>query len=185
MRRYGHLTDSGDINSNQMISARISEQSSIFATNDEPISRPTCPQSAATRVPKTEYTYPTLLIFISGALVGGNYDSYSNQDYEDAQTSDSDMFLGIDTRSGTSAQHSIVTISGITSKVAKAEGKKLNEKQYIAYEIIICSFLLRLVLSGNHTHSTTFQIMYPVEKEVLIIQLKARGGQEQLVMFLI
>ena len=39
-------------------------------------------------------------------------------------------------------------------------------------------------MSGNHTHSTTFQIIDLVEKEVLIIQLKARGGQEQLVMFL-
>ena len=69
-------------------------------------------------------------------------------------------------------------------KLQQQSARSSIKKQYISYGSIIYSFLLRLVLSGNHTHSTTFQIMDPVEKEVLIIQLKARGGQEQLVMFL-
>ena len=60
----------------------------------------------------------------------------------------------------------------------------MDEKQYIAYEIIACSFLLQLVNMGPLTHSSTFRDMDPQEKESLKLQLKARGGEEQLIMFL-
>ena len=60
----------------------------------------------------------------------------------------------------------------------------MNEKQYIAYEIIACSFILLLVNMGPLTHSSIFSDMDPQEKESLKLQLKARGGEEQLIMFL-
>ena len=84
-RSHGRLIDLSDINPNQMISARISEQGSVFSTNDESRPRHVGCRQAASRVASTERTYPTLLTFISGALVGGNYDSYSNQYFGDAQ----------------------------------------------------------------------------------------------------
>ena len=80
---------------------------------------------------------------------------------------------------GVSAQRNIPTLVTIAAEIAKAEGKSLDEKQYITYENIACSFLLRLVFSGNQTHSSTLKKIDPHEKEAMLTQLKARGGQEQ------
>ena len=59
------------------------------------------------------------------------------------------------------------------------EGKQLDKKQYIAYEIIASSFLLSLIEDGvgiEETHSEC--------KDELIKRLKARGCHPQLIMFL-
>ena len=98
-----------------MISARISEQGSIFATNDEPRPMPVGCRQAAPRVASTERAYPTLLTFISGALAGGNYDSYSNKDFEDAYEIDNHIFLGADIGSGVVAHRNIPTLGSITA----------------------------------------------------------------------
>ncbi len=45
--------------------------------------------------------------------------------------------------------HKIPTLHETARKVARLEKRKLDEKQYIAYEMIACTFLLGLVQDGN------------------------------------
>ena len=55
----------------------------------------------------------------------------------------------------TSSNFNIPTLSGIAGKVAQVEDLKLDEKQYITYEIICCTLLLDLVNDGGDTTPTT------------------------------
>ena len=59
----------------------------------------------------------------------------------------------------------------------------MDEKQYIAYEIISCSFLLSLIEDAEFNRSSALYSMEIDHKETLIQSLRARGGQEQLIMF--
>ncbi len=68
---------------------------------------------------------------------------------------------------------------------------ELDEKQYIAYEMIACTFLLGLVKDGNDSNTTLFTSLQKTmggewSKELAdIVRLsEARGGQEQLLLFL-
>ncbi len=45
--------------------------------------------------------------------------------------------------------HKIPTLHKTDRKVARLEKRKLDEKQYIAYEMIACTFLLGLVQDGT------------------------------------
>ena len=78
-------------------------------------------------------TFPTMLKLISGTLVGGaNYsDIYNNE-----------MNLTIQSGNNTTNnnQLKVPTLPEIARKVAKLEKTQLDEKQYIACEIIACTF---------------------------------------------
>jgi hypothetical protein len=75
--------------------------------------------------------------------------------------------------------------------VAKLEKTQLDEKQYIAYEMIACTFLLGLVNDG-HDKTTklgtylqqTIEITTTADANDIIKKLKARDGRDQLLMFL-
>ena len=63
-----------------------------------------------------------------------------------------DTTTNIDTEGGgvfqgtfQSTHHGSPTLSSVAKKIADQEGKILDKKQYIAYKIIACSFLLRLI----------------------------------------
>jgi hypothetical protein len=75
--------------------------------------------------------------------------------------------------------------------VAKLEKTKLDEKQYIAYEMIACTFLLGLVNDGHDKNTKlgaylqqTMEIISTKDGNDTIKKLKARGGRDQLLMFL-
>jgi hypothetical protein len=68
---------------------------------------------------------------------------------------------------------------------------ELAEKQYIAYEMIACTFLLGLLKDGNDSNTTLFTSTQktmggesPKEITDIMKTLKARGSQEQLILFL-
>jgi hypothetical protein len=68
---------------------------------------------------------------------------------------------------------------------------KIDEKQFIAYEKIACTFLLDLVEDGNDSNTTLFTSIKKTmgeesSKEIadIVKKLEARGGQEQLLLFL-
>ncbi len=68
---------------------------------------------------------------------------------------------------------------------------ELDEKQYIAYEMIACSFLLGLVKDGNDSNTTLFTSLQKTmggesSKEIadIVKKLETSGGQEQLLLFL-
>jgi hypothetical protein len=53
--------------------------------------------------------------------------------------------------------HRIVpTLQEIARQVAKLEKKQLDEKQYISYEMIACTFPLGLVNDGDDSNTTLF-----------------------------
>ncbi len=75
--------------------------------------------------------------------------------------------------------------------MAKLEKTKLDEKQYIAYEMIACTFLLGLVNDGHDKNTKlgaylqqTMEIISTKDGNDTIKKLKARGGRDQLLMFL-
>ena len=79
----------------------------------------------------------------------------------------------------------------VARKVARQEGIKLDERQYIAYEIIACTFLLQLVYEGRDGTSILGQYLGSAlgtgrkeDMDRLVEHLKARGGMDQLIMFL-
>ncbi len=68
---------------------------------------------------------------------------------------------------------------------------ELDEKQYIAYEMIACTFSLGLVKDGNDSNTTLFAslqktIVGESSKEIadIVKKMDATGGQEQLLLFL-
>ncbi len=99
--------------------------------------------------PESSKTPPTMLTLISGTLVGGaNYsDIYDNE-----------MNTPIQSRNNTTNnnQLNVPTLPEIARKVSKLEKTQLDEKQYITYEIIVCTFLLGLVKDGNNPKTTLY-----------------------------
>ncbi len=75
--------------------------------------------------------------------------------------------------------------------MAKLEKTQLDEKQYIASEMIACTFLLGLVNDGRDNDTKmgaylqqTMEITSTADGNDTIKKLKARGGRDQLLMFL-
>ena len=77
--------------------------------------------------------------------------------------------------------HKIPTLHETARKFARLEKGQLDEKQYIAYKTIACSYLMGLVHDGNDPNTT---LCIPVEINNVVRRLVARGGQNQLIMFL-
>jgi hypothetical protein len=116
-----------------------------------------------------------MLKLISGTLVGSlKYgDLYIDSD-EDEDTSSASSFVNkSDNEHGKKKKEcKIPTLPKIARKVARLEKTQLDEKQYIAYEMIACTFLLGLLNDGSDEKSDVIKI------------LKERGGHDQLLMFL-
>ena len=82
-RTHSHLTNLADVDKNQVIPARVAGHDDIFTLQQQ--TQAVTIQSAASTTTETntgrnQQTYSTLLTFVSGALVGGNYDNYPNSD---------------------------------------------------------------------------------------------------------
>ncbi len=85
----------------------------------------------------------------------------------------------------------VPTLPEIVRKVAKLEKTQLDEKYYITHEIIACAFLLGVVKDGNNPKTTLYSSLQQsmgcpntINMEDLVNRLKARGGQDQLLLFL-
>jgi hypothetical protein len=50
----------------------------------------------------------------------------------------------------------VPTLQEVARKVARLEKAQLDEKEYIAYEMIACTFLLDLGKDGNDSSTTLF-----------------------------
>ena len=93
-------------------------------------------------------TYPTMLKLISGTLVGEmEYDSVYEAN-DDENDDDTNQTTGCFQRSISAIEKKVPTLCEIARKVAKQQKTVLDEKQYIAYEIIACTFLMGLVQDG-------------------------------------
>ena len=95
---------------------------------------------------------------------------------------------GSDSPQQTSA---VPTLVETARMIARNGGPQMDEKQYIAYEVICCTFLLGLInddLDNDETlrtHLNQALSSYKQKKTKKIIkELKIRGGDDQLLMFL-
>ena len=75
--------------------------------------------------------------------------------------------------------------------LAKSGGNNLDEKQYIAYDVICCTFLLQLLYEGGNGDTalgnylnSTLNCEHNNRRDDLITRLKARGAMDQLIMLL-
>jgi hypothetical protein len=99
-------------------------------------------------------TYSTMLKLIFGALVGGTKyrDIYITSDIKEDDTSTASN----NRSSNTSKHHSndqhrkIPTLQEVARKVARLEKMELDEKQYRAYEMVTCTFLLGVHFSTEN-----------------------------------
>ena len=78
-------------------------------------------------------------------------------------------------------------------QVANESGRNLDEKQYVAYQIISCTFLIQLINEGGDTNSRLGGILgatLGLSDEDLAVrndlkrELEDRGGLDQLLMLL-
>lgn len=143
---------------------------------------------------ETIKTYPTLLKLINGTLVGSvKYSNLYNDLTENEDTSSTCRHANKNDRDlcTKKMQHKIPTLPQVARKVAQLEKTQLDEKQYIAYEMIACTFLLGLVNDGSDKNTKlgsylqqTLEIASITDATDIIKKLKARGGRDQLLMFL-
>jgi hypothetical protein len=136
-----------------------------------------------------------MLKLICGALLGGT--KYS-EIYVASNVEEDDLSTASNNRSSNTGIHhsnyhhrKVSTLQEIARKVARQEKMQLDERQYIAYEMIACTFLLGLVKDGNDSNTTLFTSLQKTvggesSKEItdIVKRLEARGGQEQLLLFL-
>ncbi len=137
---------------------------------------------------ETIKTFPTMLKLIGGTLVGGvKYsDLYIDSDEgEDTSSTNSYVTNNDKGHDKNNTQHKIPTLPKIAPKVAKFEKTQLDEKQYIAYEMIACTFLLGLVNDGPDKNTKlsaylqqTMEITSTADANDIIKKLKARGGRD-------
>ena len=123
-----------------------------------------------------------MMQLIAGSIIGESvytqiYDDLDN-DQDSADTSPSSEKL------------SLPLFQELLKKVAKVEKKVLDAKQYIAYEIICCTFMLGLLRDGKDTSTLLSRCLgqcldeCPQTTNDLIERLQARGGEDQILMFL-
>jgi len=139
-------------------------------------------------------TFPTLLKLISGTLVGGADFSeiYIDIGDEDKVNSCSEN-NNVEGNGENINKRKVPTMPEIARKVARLQKTQLDEKQYIAYEMIACTFLLGMVNDGRNPYTKLGKYLQQsmagstdtaTNIEDIIKQLKARGGREQMLMFL-
>ena len=139
-------------------------------------------------------TFPTMLRLINGTLVGCmKYSDLYNDLEENEDTSSTSSHANESDRDHCmkKIQRKIPTLPQIARKVARLEKTQLDEKQYIAYEMIACTFLLGLVNDGSDKNTKlgsylqqSLEIASSTDATNIIKKLKARGGRDQLLMFL-
>jgi hypothetical protein len=130
-----------------------------------------------------------MLKLISGALAGGTKyrEIFVTSDIEedDMSTASNNRSSNISKHHSNDQHQKTPTLQEVARKVARLEKMELDEKQYIAYEMIACTFLLGLVKDGNDSSTTLFTSLQKSmggksSKEIadIVKKLNARGGQE-------
>jgi hypothetical protein len=101
-----------------------------------------------------------MIKLISGALVGGTKysDIYVTSDIKEDDTSTKSNNRSSNTSKLTAmtSTEKFQHLQEVARKVARLEKMELDEKQYMAYEMIACIFLCGLVKDGNDSNITLF-----------------------------
>ena len=138
------------------------------------------PGSAGAAAQTTRVNYATILTFVRGTLLGDSVEGPADDNEED---------MAPMPESRRSAGQSPLTLRGFV----EASGKNFDRKQYAAYKILCCSFLLGLVTEGtigNSPHEGLGELLRGLdndpalaasrkETEALLVR---HGGMDQLIM---
>ncbi len=115
-----------------------------------------------------------MLTLIGGTLVGGvNYSDLYIDSNEDKDTSSTNSYVTNNNKrhDKNNIQYKIPTLPQIAQKVTKLEKTQLDEKQYIAYEMIACTFLLGLVNDGHDKTTKNCAHIYNKPWRLLPLQM--------------
>ena len=191
-RTHDNLIDRGGISVDKFATPTIEEGNGVFiVTDDEPrparagaAETPQARTSTGATLQREKATFATILSFVEGSVLGTMETVERNQDS-----------VASDTRAGqdTGRSRQAPSIRGYTAD----SGMQLDRKQYAAYKILCCSFLLGLVKEGSLGPSThkgmhgvvddldsNADTLLSVERRRIIDLLKKHGGEEQLIMLL-
>ncbi len=140
--------------------------------------------------------FPTRLKLISGTLAGGTKysDIHVDSDVEDVleklSTIDTKTNKETDRDKNINSQK-VSTLQERARRVTRLEKKQLEKKQYIAYELIACTFFLGMVNDAQNPHTNLGAYLQQslrgsttADIEDTVKMLKARGGRKQMLMFL-
>jgi hypothetical protein len=171
------MIDRCEFGQNHTIHARLSSDKSLIqeqvqtSTENNLLSSDPTTGNDGQSTQKTNKTFLTMRKLIRGALTGGvNYvEIYTDTDLA-IETN-----LPITPNNPNEHQnlntHKIPTLHKTARKVARLEKRKLDEKQYIAYEMIACTFLLGLIQDGNDPNEK----IRPWARGLRVMRLKTIG----------
>ena len=132
----------------------------------------------------TKRSLPVLMKLVSTSLLGTTIYTNVYQDITSDKETNNETKITNDV--------SIPTLVGVARKLARVEGTQMDDKQYVAYEVLCCTFLLDLIKDANDPDSDLYSHLQEAisarinssSNKELIEELKVRGGHGQLIMFL-
>ena len=183
-----------NFSSQHLIDARLASTKSLLCDDSAatPSSFPATTNETNTgdSINIRERSYPAMLKLISGSIVGESKyaEIYAQLDLDEQEQPTAQQSSSSDSET---SEPTIPTLRNIARKVARIEGKELDEKQHTTYEIICCTFLMGLIKDGRDAGTKLGQYLShtltgssTTNTTNLIEQLEARGGVDQLLMFL-
>ena len=213
---YTHkkLINQSNATKNRLIPARLTSHNSLFGISEEEQTNRNSgaeeeeeeeeeEEAVGNTIPNSVNTdfvkHSTVLRLITGTLLGGrSYDTV----YDLSKECDSEPSVDVDSSNSSGGNdqptgNKTPTLQSIARLMAKEQDTKLDEKQYIMYEILATTFLLSLLLDDiDHDDGTSLSLSTHLTNAVgqlpndsldevksLIDQLKERGAREQLIMF--
>ena len=141
-----------NFSSHHLIDARMASTKSLLHDDNAttPSSSPatTNETNTADSINIRERSYPAMLKLISGSLVGDSKyaEIYAQLELDEQEQPTAQQSSSSDSET---SEPTIPTLQDIARKVAKIEGKELDERQYTTYEIICCTFLIGLINTGS------------------------------------
>jgi hypothetical protein len=186
---------------NRLLDARLVSRDSILSDGAAVVENDTT-GATATNQQETyhgnatdRHSQQTVLRLIQGSLLGGD-GTYQNVYSSDADDTCEDTRALAETNKveiPETTEKQGPTLRGVARQVLKEENKRLDEKQYIMYEVIACSFLLGLLQDSHYNEGESLALQNLLrgaagqdiinDMKALEDALKAKGGREQLIMF--
>jgi hypothetical protein len=186
LRSHAKIMKRANVRACSALKTHVDDNVSVISTAKKPSTSATQNNTDANNLQEPmscnfNVRYEDVLTFIQGSLLVGN---------NDAGDGDRDIDDGDGEESG--CHKKVPTMY----EIARGESSKYNldDKQYIAYQIVCCTFLLQLVTEGDQYDTKLGEMLGATldplaesvqhTKDSLVRDLKAKGGKEQLIMFI-
>ena len=199
LRSHVRLMKRANVSECSAINSNVDDDASIIATGNSSSNNETSNSNSEYAQPTNNHQQPSegtfeiryndILTFIQGSLLVGSNDT-SVEDTHMSTDGDESVYSA-----PTPVQQHLKKIPKL-QEIARGKNSKYNldDKQYIAYQIVCCTFLLQLVMEGDNYDTKLGDMLgaslEPLAecdqqtKDSVVKILKAMGGKEHLVMFL-